>query len=375
MIIANRGSHALGVLAAVALFAGCNGNGGAQVSGLAPSLEMNSANSNSTNLRSRSHRDPSDTFVGVKWIGNVRHDRRKSWISPDVQKAPRLLFVSDDGSDDVDIFTMPDMTLKGTITDFNQPQGECSDKHGNIYVADTQATQVEEYSRSGTLLNAYADSYGYPVGCAVNPVNGNLAIANFVGFAGHGQVLIFSSPSATPAIITNPKQYFYSFLGYDIHGDLWVDGRDMTKKYILSDCSGALVCRTITLTGGTIYFPGAVQWDQKEYSWVLFDQRCGNTNAACSYWVSGTGVLGQATNYENGDGGPLCDMVQGVVAAYGKRYTAGSDYEYVGCTNAGNSSVYRWQYPAGGEPTNHVTAPLPQAFQPAGAAISPQNPL
>ncbi len=374
MIISRRGSYALGVLAAVALFAGCNSNGGSQVSGLTPSSGTNSANSNSTNLRSRSHRDPSDTFVGVKWIGNVHHDRRKSWVSADVQRAPRLLFVSDDGNDDVDIFTMPDMKLKGTITDFNQPQGECSDKHGNIYVADTQATQVEEFSRTGKLLSAYADSYGYPVGCAVNPVNGNLAVANFVGFKGHGQVLIFSSPSSTPTMLTNPKQYFYSFLGYDIHGDLWVDGRDDTKKYILSDCSGAFACETVSLSGGTIYFPGAVQWDQKEYSWVLFDQRCGNTNAACSYWVSGSGVLGQATNYQNYDGGPLCDMIQGVVAAYGKQYTAGSDYENASC-DAGNSSVNRWQYPAGGEPTDYITMPLAKSFQPAGAAISPQNPL
>ncbi len=374
MRISRPGSYALGVLAAVALFAGCNSNGGSQLSGLTPSSTNSSTSAYDMNLHSHSRRDPSETFVGVKWIGNVHRDRRKSWISPDVQRAPRLLFVSDDGNNDVDIFTMPDMKLKGTITDFNQPQGECSDKHGNIYVADTQATQVEEYSRTGKLLSAYADVYGYPVGCAVNPLNGDLAVANFVGLKGHGQVLIFTSPSSAPIIMANPQQYFYSFLGYDIHGDLWVDGRDATKKYILSDCSGALVCHTISLSGGTIYFPGAVQWDQKEYSWVLFDQRCGNTNAACSYWVSGSGVLGQATNYENSDGGPLCDMIQGVVAAYGKQYTAGSDYENGGC-DAGNSSVNRWQYPTGGEPTNYITLPVSQNFEPAGAAISPQNPL
>ncbi len=270
----------------------------------------------------------------------------------------------------VDIFTMPDMALKGTITGFNQPQGECSDNHGNIYVADTQATQVEEYSRTGTLLNTYPDKSGYPVGCAVNPLNGDLAVANISGFSTLGHVLVFTSPSSRPSMVINPAQVSYFFLGYDIHGDLWVDGRDRQKNYIVSACGG-FVCHTINLSGGKIYFPGAVQWDQKEYSWVLFDQRCGNTTAACSYWVSGSGVLGQATNYQNYSGGAVCDMIQGVVAAYGKRYTAGTDYEYIGCPNAGNSSVNRWKYPAGGAPTNYATELVTQ--QPAGAAISTQN--
>ena len=86
----------------------------------------------------------------------------------------------------------------------------------------------------------------------------------------------------------------------------------------------------------------------------------------------GSGVLGQATNYENSNGGPQsATSIQGVVAAYGKKYTAGADYEYVGCGNDGNSSVNRWQYPAGGTPTNYTT----NVTEPVGAAISPQNPL
>ncbi len=354
----SRRAYALGVLAAAALLAGCNSSGGSQSSRLMPSSGV------------RSHAlNPSDTFVGLKWIGNVHPDRQASWISPDVQRAPRLLFVSDTATDDVDIFAMPDMKLRGTITGFNQPQGECSDKHGNIYVADTQATQVEEYSRTGTLLNTYLDTSGYPAGCAVNPLNGDLAVANISGLSSRGQVLIFTNSSSKPTVLVNRAQVSYFFLGYDTQGDLRVDGRDKLKNYILSAC-GRSVCHTVNLSGGKIYFPGAVQWDQKDDSWVLFDQRCGNNSAACSYGVSASGVLGQATNYQNYDGGPVCDMIQGVVAAYGKRYTAGSDYEYTGCANAGNSSVNRWVYPAGGAPTDYTPKFV---TQPAGAAISTQN--
>ncbi len=287
-----------------------------------------------------------------------------------MQKAPRILFVSDFGTDAVYAFTMPDMQFKGKITGLKQPQGECSDRQGNIYIAITKRSQVLEYSRTGNLLNTYTDTYGYPVGCAVNPLNGDLAVTNIRGFhLAPGQVLVYGSPAASPSVLTNPKQHSYYFAGYDIHGDLWVDGRTLRNRYIVSEC-GTSSCTTVKLSGGKIYFPGAVQWDQKEYSWVLFDQLCGGKNAACSYWVSGSGVLGQATNYENSSGGAVCDLIQGVVAAYGKKYTAGGDYERRTCSEKSVPSANRWQYPTGGTPTNFTA----NVSGPVGAAISTKNP-
>ncbi len=372
MNISGPRSYALSVLAAAALLAGCNGNAGSQSSGLVPSSGASSATSSrDANLRSPDISNSSDTFAGVSWSGNVHPDLRKSWISPDVQKAPRILFVSDVGADSVYAFTMPDMQFKGMLTGLKQPQGECSDPQGNIYIAITKGFQVLEYSRTGTLLNTYTDKYGYPVGCAVNPLNGNLAVTNIRGFHhAPGQVLVFASPKSTPTVLTNPKQYSYYFAGYDIHGDLWVDGRTLLKRYIVSDC-GASSCTTVKLSGGKLYFPGAVQWDQKEYSWVLFDQLCGGKNAACSYWVSGSGMLGQASNYLNNSGGAVCDLIQGVVAAYGKKYTAGGDYQRPACGDASTASENRWRYPTGGTPTNSAAAAA--VLGPVGAAISTKN--
>lgn len=366
MRISGPSSYAVGVLAAAALLAGCNSSGGSQLSGLVPSSAVNpSTSARDVNPLTQHPINFSDTFAGVTWSNDIHPDRQRSWVSPDVQRAPRLLFVSDVGTDDVYIFTMPDMQLKGTLTGFNQPQGECSDRHGNIYIADTRATQVEEYSRTGTLLNTYSDKYGYPVGCAINPVNGDLAVTNIRGFRGRsGQLLIYTSASSSPRVMTNPQQRSYYFDGYDIYGHLWVDGRDARKAFILSGC-GASRCRTVNLSGGKIHFPGAVESDQKVYSWVIFDQLCRGKSAACSYWVSAGGVLGQATDYEKYKGGPVCDLIQGVVAAYGKKYTAGADYQSKRCRK-GRSSEARWQYPDGGSPTNFTTA----VSYPVGAAVS-----
>ena len=87
---------------------------------------------------------------------------------------------------------------------------------------------------------------------------------------------------------------------------------------------------------------------------------------SCSFWASLSGVLIQVTNYKAYNGDPVCDLVQGVVAAYGNKYAAGGDYERSRCGNAGGNSANRWQYPAGGAPTNYTT----NVSQPDGAAIS-----
>ncbi len=366
MILSWPRSRALGALAAAALLAACNGIGGSAVTGPALRSEMKPpTSSHGMNALSRDAHPPSDTFAGIAWMGNVHPDRNKSWVSPDAQRAPRLLFVSDVSTNDVYIFTLPDMNLKGTLTGFNQPQGECSDTHGNVYIANTRASTVLKYSRAGTLLNTYADTYGYPVGCAVNPLNGNLAVTNIIGLRGHGEVLIYASPSSRPIVLTNRKQYFYYFAGYDSSGDLWVDGRTALKDFILSSC-GASSCKTVRLHGGTIHFPGAVQWDQQEYAWALFDQGPCAGGGSCSFVASLSGVLVQLTNYKAYDGDPVCDLVQGVVAAYGANYAAGGDYERRRCGHAGGSSANRWQYPVGGAPTNYTT----NVSHPDGAAIS-----
>lgn len=354
MRISRSATYAVGVVVAAALLAGCSSSGSPS-SGLAPSAGMNSNHVGSPlNLKS--------TFIGVKQVGNIHTNHHKSWVSPDAARAPRLYFASDYGSNTVDIYTMPGMAMKGQLTGFSGPQGECADTHGNIWIANTNTLQVFEYSRTGTLLNTINDSYGYPAGCAVDPATGNLAVTNIIGVSGAGQVLVYTSPSSSPTVLTNPSQYEYFFAGYGPGSSLWVDGRTSSGAYIMSGC-GASSCSTIPLSGGTIYFPGAVQWDGVRGTWVAFDQLCGNAAASCSYPVSASGVLGAATTYSNYNSGAVCDMVQGVIAANGKNYVAGGDYEYCGTAN---TTVNRFAYPAGGNPTNNSQT----IVEPIGAAIS-----
>ena len=192
---------------AAALLAACSGAGSAQSSGYAPSSRVSAPTG--VNLPS----NPSyQGFTGLV-IPNVHPDHHKSWVSPDAKKAHRLLFISDIDTNDVYIFTMPAMKLKGTLTGFDGPQGMCSDRSGNIWVNNTKSAEIQQYSRDGKLLKTIDDSGYYPVGCAVNKKNGDLAVTNIRSTSGaSGNVTVYASGS-DPQTLVNPNQSEYYFPG------------------------------------------------------------------------------------------------------------------------------------------------------------------
>jgi hypothetical protein len=298
-------------------------------------------------------------------------DRRRSWISPEA-KAKELLFVSDAGTADVYMYQVPTLKLVGTITGFDQPQGECSDTKGNVWITDTNAQTIYEVSHQGRLENTLADPDGYPVGCAWNPKNGDVAVMNLFGLDGaQGGVLIYPTGSKPPTEYTNPKQYYYNFGGYDNSGNLFLDGRE-SGVFVLSElAAGAKSAKTIKVTGAKIYFPGMVQWEPSSSELLVGDQQCGDVNASCIYQLTlGTGgaTVSGTTKLENAAGGSVCDLVQGVEA---DGEILGSDFEFCGYTP---STTEIWPYPAGGTPSaeNSTTD-----NSPVGAALSveqqPQN--
>jgi hypothetical protein len=296
-----------------------------------------------------------------------RPDHHRSWISPELARATApVLFVSDPGTADVYIYSLSTLKLKGTITGFDQPQGECSDNKGNVWVTDTNGQTIYELSHGGQLENALSDSVGYPDACAWDPTTKNLAVMSLFGVgSSSGDVLIYPKGSGSPTSYANPSQYFYNFGGYDTAGNLYFDGRDASGTFMLSELPrGAHSAYTIKLSGGTIYFPGMVQWDSSNNNLIVGDQSCANNYASCIYQVTvsqKTGTIKKQIKLQDYAGSQACDLVQGV--KYNNQ-VAGSDYDF--CAHA-TSATYLWTYPTGGAPklynkTTDVT--------PVGAAIS-----
>ncbi|MFY9738130.1 MAG: hypothetical protein WAK11_03665 [Candidatus Cybelea sp.] len=337
-------AYASSALAATALLAACSGVGSTQSSGYAPPTGASG-------------------FAGIV-TPNVRPDRDKSWVSPDVKKAPRLLFVSDIDTNDVYIFTMPAMKLHGKLTGFDGPQGICTDRSGNIWVVNTQGAEIQHYSRNGTLLKTIDDSGYYPVGCAVNMRNGDLAVANIRTTSGEsGHVTIYSSDS-DPQTLANPDQTEYYFPTYDTKGDLYVGGRGGdSNDVMISECrSGSRSCSTLTISGTTLNVPGGLNWNKAAGKLIVDDPKCNNVWGSCLYSMSVSGstakVTGTASLHDTNGGG--CDVEQGA-------FTSNDRYFVGGCIaqDSNPAVVARWKF-SGGDPT-HSSAPVEY---PVAAAIS-----
>jgi hypothetical protein len=299
-----------------------------------------------------------------------RSNRGKSWISPDAAGLPRLLYISDYGADDVDIFSLPKMTLKGSITGLSFPEGECSDASGNIWIANTGAQEMLQYSRTGTLLKTLSIANEYPAGCAVNKATNDLAVTNIVSVSGPGDLMIFKNGSGSGTTYTDADIYEYFFAGYDNSGNLFFDGTnsDRSASFLAELPSGSSSPKTISLSNGTLYLAGFVQWYRVGNYLALGDQGCGGTTSSCIYWVSVSGSTGSitgTTTLSNYQGGTVCDLVEGVIGTNGEKYVAGPDYESCGYTA---STADRWAYEAGGMPTNYNSSA--SFVEPIGGAVS-----
>jgi hypothetical protein len=269
-------------------------------------------------------------------------DRSGSWMSPDAATVKSLLYVSDAQSFDVYIYSFPDLTPKGKLTGFNRPEGECSDTTGSVWIADTQSRQMLRYHHGKMKVEGVLpDPLGFPVGCAIDPKTGDLAVTNLFGFSGSGGVLIYKKAAGTPRPYTNPGQYYYYFASYDDKGDLYASGKSLTGRYhlsMLAPLGRSMV--SILIKGPTIFVPGTVQWTGS--SLLLGDQRCRHKKTSCLYEavVSRKSVRITRRVPLNGS----CDVAQ---VAFGKGRLAGGDYWRCG---PGRSSTDLWAYPHGGAP-------------------------
>jgi hypothetical protein len=282
-------------------------------------------------------------------------------------KSAGLLFETDPATNDVDIFSLPQMKLTQKLTGFKFPAGECSNLDGNVWIGDYLKHELRMYSSSGKLLYTIRGARLDPYACALDPVSFSLVVTDLNELKLEpGKIRIYTARGSPPIILRNPERATYLFPAFDPYGDLWVTGFSASGHPEISKC--VVRCRTVKLRGGSIFSPGAIAWDTVHGNWVIFDNYCHESATTCSYPVSDEGVVGTPTTYLNPAGGALCKLTQAALVPTGKRTiaVAGGDSES-SCTGYKNSSVDLWAYPAGGLPVrsnHHVVSPW-------GAAVSP----
>jgi hypothetical protein len=115
----------------------------------------------------------------------------------------------------VDAIAYPSGTLIGQVAGFSYPYGDCSDKHGNVYVADFSAQRGYEIAAGTTsVINSWPTG-GESIGCSVSNT-GDVAVTDFYP----GGVWVFPGGSASGTFYAGPS--VDSIAGYDPHGNLFV---------------------------------------------------------------------------------------------------------------------------------------------------------
>ena len=262
---------------------------------------------------------------------------------PDAKKH-KLLYVSDAGSNTVDVYLYPKMTPAGVLTGFNEPWGLCSDHHGNVFVADVWNYRVLEFAHGGTSpIASVDDGDGHPENCSVDRGSGNLAVAYY--FLNHpnkaSEVAVYAGARGTP------HRYRGSKIGggfwacaYDDRGNLFADGvyGDVSTIVGLAELrKGARRFTDISL-GTHVQFLSGIQWTGKYLA--MGDQSQGSYPARIyRFAVSGSSTtLVGTTMLDN------TRSFQQFAVHHGKVAAAGS--------YSGDVALYH--YPAGGEETKSI---------------------
>ena len=339
---------AVGVCAGVAMLVSCGGGVQSPVGPFQPNQQS------TYRLGFKSPRSLLPAFA--RGVNPAHADRSRSWMAPGAKNAD-LLYISDAESNDLYAYSYPKAQLEGTVTGLSGPEGECVDKAGNVFVANTLATQILEYAHGGTSPIATLDDSGYyPVGCAVDPTTGNLAVTNICGelygqCVSDGDLLVFPGAKGTPKTYSDRGgiDEFY-FCGYDDKGNLYVDG-----LYTSSFAFGELPHRKSSFTNITldtfVYQPGGVQWDGK---YVAIGDEDLYNNVIYDFQITGTqGKLARP-------GGTPLDGAKLVIQFWIQGKTV------IGPNHGGTGSVMFFKYPSGGSPTKVL-----HAFStPVGSTVS-----
>jgi len=114
------------------------------------------------------------------------------------------------------------------------PNSLCSDNQGNVFMP--LKGEVLEYSHGGTSPVATLDDKGFrTLGCAVDPISGDLAVANLATtHSGNGNIALYHQGSGTPKFFKADWISNYFSCTYDDNGNLVVDGSNHSGYDLLA---------------------------------------------------------------------------------------------------------------------------------------------
>jgi hypothetical protein len=233
----------------------------------------------------------------------VRHmSHGKSWMLPEA-KSSTLLYYSE--GENVYVLSFPQGKIVGTLEGLDGPQGVCSDPAGNVFVTVSYTENVVEYAHGGTEPIATLGDYGYsPLGCAIDPVSGNLAVANVAAFnESAGTVAIYTGASGKPADYTAPGFTEYQWCAYDGAGNLFVDGNDGLTE--MPEGAQSFTDVSLNVTGAGLQWDGQYLALVNPYSKVVYRVAVAGSSGTVVRTVKFRGLLTSLGNDFEMQGGQI----------------------------------------------------------------------
>lgn len=278
-----------------------------------------------------------------------------SWMAPGAASQD-LLYVAN--STTVAVYTYPGGRHVGTLKHFYDPQGECVDKSGDVFVTNFGGGQIFEYAHAGTRRVATLNSPAAgPIGCSVDATTGSLAVSAFGGI-----VAIYKNARGKPTSYTDAQITKFYWCAYDDAGNLFVDGQDSGSGFRFAELpKGGRTFVDITLNQA-IGWPAGVQWHGGRVA-------VGDQNSPVVYEFKVSGKRGRKV-----DSTSLGSRAEYVKQFWIQKLTLIAPNEYA--TGKGSKvkvhfNTLYFKYPAGGRATKVITAGL--RF-PAAAVVSGASP-
>lgn len=275
----------------------------------------------------------------------------RSWMRPD-STSQDLLYVQQSETT-MDVFAFPSGELEGQLTGLDEPLNECIDAKGDIFIPNYRLEKVLEYRHGGTKpIATFEDPTYYPSGCAIDPVNGELAVTEALDESNDpGEVVFYKMGRSRPhKRLSDVKIPTMEDCAYDGNGNLYLFGLDGSTHSYGMLRRGKHFIIALHLSPG-ISVPGQMQWDG---SHLVVSNRGGG--ALVEYTISGhSGTKAGVTTLK---GNSQVDYF----------WIQGSD---VVAPEFRKTEVGIWNYPAGGRPTGEIAT----TYYPGSVVISPAGTL
>lgn len=158
-----------------------------------------------------------------------------SWMLPEAS-GDDLIYISN-GNATVTVYSWPTGKMVGTLRGFDVPEGECVDKAGDVFITVLDLQEIVEYAHGGKKpIATLSDSSHSPWACSVDPVTGDLAVADDVGIGSTQGLSIYRNAQGKPIIYRAANIVDYGYCSYDDKGNLYVNGSMATAHSCWTNC-------------------------------------------------------------------------------------------------------------------------------------------